>query len=325
MNNAMVSVVVPIYNVEQYLLKCVDSILEQTYGNIQVILVDDGSPDNCGRIIDEYAMKDSRVIAIHKKNGGISSARNEGLKYVKGDYLTFCDSDDWLDLNMYEMMVTALEKYNGDVVTANSSLKFDRIIVQNILQEYLLAGDVNVNNKMFRYKPEFKDYRFPSGDVAIDIKGCFDFFKVAKKWVQIPGAYYNFRQDNISYGRSGFSPNDINAVKMTEMVSKEAKEISDEIYKCARYHVLHSKFDMINKVAIFGYKKPEFEDIYQQYRKEYVNDIRKNIFSILKTRYFSKGEKIQLLLLAFSYPLFMKAKSIYSSRYTITNKAAIKC
>lgn len=101
----LLSVVVPVYKVEKYLKKCVDSVLEQTYSNLEVILVDDGSPDNCGALCDEYAKKDSRVKVIHKENGGLSSARNAGLDVAKGDYLTFLDSDDWIDLQLYDRVL----------------------------------------------------------------------------------------------------------------------------------------------------------------------------------------------------------------------------
>ena len=89
----MVSIIVPIYNVEKYLSKCIDSILAQTYNDIEVILVDDGSPDNCPKICDEYAQKDNRVIVIHQKNAGVSAARNAGLKAAHGEYIGFVDPD----------------------------------------------------------------------------------------------------------------------------------------------------------------------------------------------------------------------------------------
>lgn len=108
--NELVSVIIPIYKVEEYLKQCIDSILSQKYSNIEVILVDDGSPDMCGAICDEYSSKDPRVIVIHKENGGISSARNAGLAIAKGQYIAFVDSDDYVsDLFIYNM-VEEIEK-----------------------------------------------------------------------------------------------------------------------------------------------------------------------------------------------------------------------
>ena len=95
----MVSVIIPIYNVEKYIRQCIDSVLNQTYTQIEIILVDDGSPDNCGAICDEYAERDNRIKVIHKENGGLSDARNAGLAIAQGDFVYFLDSDDYLRKN----------------------------------------------------------------------------------------------------------------------------------------------------------------------------------------------------------------------------------
>ena len=97
----MVSIIIPVYKVEKYLSKCIESIFKQTYFDLELILVDDGSPDNCPMICDEYAKKDSRIRVIHKKNGGLSDARNAGLEIATGEYIGFVDSDDWIEFNMW--------------------------------------------------------------------------------------------------------------------------------------------------------------------------------------------------------------------------------
>lgn len=104
-----ISVIVPVYKVEPYIRKCVDSILGQTFSDIQVILVDDGSPDQCGKICDEYAKQDNRVEVIHKENGGLSDARNAGIPYAKGEYIIFLDSDDYIENDMFEYMYTRIK------------------------------------------------------------------------------------------------------------------------------------------------------------------------------------------------------------------------
>jgi len=110
-----ISVIVPVYKVEPYLRKCVDSIINQTYTNLEIILVDDGSPDNCGAICDEYAAKDSRIKVIHKENGGLSDARNAGMEIMTGDYVAFVDSDDWIEPQMYQRLYELLEYYHADM------------------------------------------------------------------------------------------------------------------------------------------------------------------------------------------------------------------
>ena len=114
-NQPLISVIVPIYNVEKYLSKCIDSILSQTLTNIEVILVNDGSTDNCGNIIENYKAKDTRVVTIHKKNGGQSSARNMGLDIARGKYIGFVDSDDWIDKDMYENLYKSVQLFNADI------------------------------------------------------------------------------------------------------------------------------------------------------------------------------------------------------------------
>ena len=115
METELISVIVPVYNVERYLRRCVDSILHQTYRNLEVLLVDDGSTDASGAICDEYAAQEERVTAVHQKNGGLSAARNAGLERAQGTYLCFVDSDDFLDSRMLETLCRDLQEKDADV------------------------------------------------------------------------------------------------------------------------------------------------------------------------------------------------------------------
>ena len=112
----MVSIIVPIYNIEGYIRECIDSILAQTYPDFELILVDDDSPDNCGRICDEYAEKDVRIKVIHKENGGLTSARNAGLSVAKGDWIMHVDGDDWIEPDMIESLIEAANITEADLV-----------------------------------------------------------------------------------------------------------------------------------------------------------------------------------------------------------------
>lgn len=120
----LISIIIPIYNVEKYLSKCIDSIINQTYQKIEIILVDDGSPDSCPNICDAYALKDSRIKVIHKKNGGLSDARNEGIKIASGKYIGFVDSDDFINHNLYEVLYNNLISNDSDI----SICKFKKVI-----------------------------------------------------------------------------------------------------------------------------------------------------------------------------------------------------
>ena len=127
----LISIVVPVYKVEEYLGKCVESLINQTYKKIEIILVDDGSPDNCPKICDDYGLSNKRIRVIHKKNGGLSDARNAGLKEAKGDYVLFVDSDDYIDLDTCQRFINiiALNSCKPDVVVGNARrIENDRII-----------------------------------------------------------------------------------------------------------------------------------------------------------------------------------------------------
>lgn len=137
-----VSVIVPIYNVEKYLRKCIDSIINQTLKDIEIILVNDGSTDSCGNIIDEYAKLDERIIAIHKENGGQSSARNMGLDIAKGKYVGFIDSDDWIELDMYENMYQRIESTSSDVCVCGRN---------QYSNEYRFENSLNLDNEVFDF------------------------------------------------------------------------------------------------------------------------------------------------------------------------------
>ncbi|MGN0998714.1 MAG: glycosyltransferase family 2 protein [Faecousia sp.] len=119
MEQPKISVIVPVYNVEKYLTKCVNSILEQTYRNLEILLVDDGSTDSCPEMCDDFAKEDSRIVVIHKKNGGVSDARNAGLDRATGEYIGFVDSDDCISLDMYKLLLDRLLQTNADMVVCN--------------------------------------------------------------------------------------------------------------------------------------------------------------------------------------------------------------
>lgn len=133
--NVMVTVIVPIYNVSSYLDKCINSIIDQTYKELEIILVDDGSTDDCGEICDRYAQMDSRINVIHKENGGLVSARKAGLNLAKGDYIAFVDGDDWIDKDMYQILLDKALSSGVDFVDSAYSLTKDNVVVEHTVLE----------------------------------------------------------------------------------------------------------------------------------------------------------------------------------------------
>ena len=134
MDNELISIVIPIYNVEKYIEKCLDSVIKQTYKNIEIILVDDGSPDNCGKICDSYANNDKRIQVIHKENGGLSDARNVGIERANGKYITFVDSDDYIELDYIEYLYTLIKKYNTKISFCKVNVVFNENNTDNKLE-----------------------------------------------------------------------------------------------------------------------------------------------------------------------------------------------
>ena len=132
MLNPLISVVVPIYNVDKYLDRCVESIIKQTYTNLEIILVDDGSSDNSPQICDNWNVKDKRIKVIHKENGGLSDARNVGLSFATGEIISFIDSDDWIEHEMFEKMLNRKKKDNSDIVSCGVKwVKEDGSLIRN--------------------------------------------------------------------------------------------------------------------------------------------------------------------------------------------------
>ena len=178
----LISIIVPIYKVEPYLRQCVDSIVNQTYTNLEIILVDDGSPDTCSQICDEYAAKDNRITVIHKENGGLSDARNVGLDKSNGDYVSFVDSDDWIELDYISTLFSLIEANHADIAVGNFqrfSLNNDYFPKEHLATETLTSDEILEKilfqrnsytiawGKLFK-KSLFNSIRFPVGKIHED-------------------------------------------------------------------------------------------------------------------------------------------------------------
>jgi len=173
----MISVIVPVYKVEKYLRKCVESIQMQTYTDLEIILVDDGSPDRCGAICDELAAEDKRIKVIHQKNGGLSAARNTGIDQSHGDYIAFIDSDDYIEPQMMELLLTAMEEADTDITMCGCKIVSEdgRNLGGDDFEDEILTGEsliikcvlplkTAVWNKLFR-RGFISIHRFPSGKI----------------------------------------------------------------------------------------------------------------------------------------------------------------
>lgn len=213
MDAELVSVIVPIYNVEKYIEKCIVSIINQTYKNIEIILVDDGSPDNCLEICEFWKNKDNRIKIIRKENGGLSDARNYGLEYSKGSYIVFVDSDDYVEKNFIEIMYNEIKNNDADLAICNYYLNYIDKQIQNTYYNnkfaissndkynYLYNGYNKVTivawNKMYK-RDIFKNIRYPKGKLHEDEFIICDILKATNKIVYIlnPPLYHYIQRDD---------------------------------------------------------------------------------------------------------------------------------
>ena len=301
MEKKLISIVVPIYNVEKYLKKCLNSIINQTYKNLEIILVDDGSTDDSGKICDEYAKNDKRIKVIHKKNGGLSDARNAGLDICTGDYIGFVDSDDYIELNMYEELLNdcienncdcsistiIMEQENGkskiepkiEISKIGSNIDGHRLI--------LLSNPATVN-KLYK-KELFNNIRFPKGKLYEDIVTIPYIIDKCKEIYISNKAYYHYLQRNNSIVHANF-----NQKKMDYLTN--AKEYYNFII--GKYPNLKEEANCYFILVLTAI----ISDIYpyrKKYKKEYkdiIEEIKqfKNIY--FYNNYISKYKKIMIFL-----------------------------
>lgn len=214
----LISIIVPIYKVEPYLDQCVSSIVAQTYQNLEIILVDDGSPDRCPDMCDEWAKKDDRIRVIHKPNGGLSDARNAGLDVCRGDYVAFIDSDDWIETDYAEKMLEAAKADNADIVTCTFVNEFEttgktvykakEAFSGNTEQALLMLYDgtrIAVAAMKFYRCTIWRDLRFPVGRLYEDALTTYKAFDLADTIVQLPDGLYHYRIREGSIMTSAFS------------------------------------------------------------------------------------------------------------------------
>ncbi|MBQ7890388.1 MAG: glycosyltransferase [Erysipelotrichaceae bacterium] len=242
----LISVIVPVYKVGEYLDECVQSIVSQTYKNLEIILVDDGSPDQCPEMCDKWANKDDRIRLIHKKNGGLSDARNAGLDIATGDYIAFVDSDDWIQHDMYERMLNALIESEADICACGikacfpdkeSSLNAKAVIGASEKVLEMIYSDtiypVAAWNKLYK-KELWKDFRFPVGKICEDAFTTYLLVHKANKIVQIEDLLYNYRIRENSIMTSSFTKKRMDEEeawrKNYEFISKEYPRIKRKAF-----------------------------------------------------------------------------------------------
>lgn len=303
---AEVSIIVPVYQVENYIRQCVDSILAQTFTDFELILVDDGSKDRSGQICDEYALTDQRVKVIHKENGGAANTRNAGLNQAVGEYIMFIDSDDYAAPDMLECLYKAISDQNADIIACNYHYIFENNRQKNfstqIASEVLSGTEIFYNKKNERnygfwtvvwnklYKKEiFEKIRFRCGKYFEDEFFANEIYQMDIKVVTIPECLYYYRQHDDSTMRQK------NIVRYFDLIEAFQERIdiylNEDKYSAQAYKVL------IYSLEYLAECKKLFTNKNEENRFRHAEKKTKNMIKQLKKKKLSKLKRASLWLI----------------------------
>lgn len=319
----LISVVVPIYGVEKYLQRCLDSIAQQTYQNLEIILVDDGSVDNSGKIADEYALKDERMLVIHRENGGLSAARNTGIKAAKGEYITFVDSDDYIDEDYVEYMYQLLKKdsFKAKLVVCSLRNVFEqtgKIHGNGNGKECILTGKECL--EMMCYHDQFdtcayaklgetslyREHLFPEGMLFEDIGHTY---KILLECPRVACGFvdkYSYVMRANSIVQSSFSSKKLDLLTMTDQMAKTVSDVYPDLAKAVLRRQVYARFSTLNQML-------DAKNVLQQ-RKEIVNFLKKHKREVLKDPKTPKRDRLAYLMLALGYPIYRMAWKFYEKK-----------
>ena len=309
----MISVIVPVYNVEKYLERCVKSIAAQTYKDLEILLIDDGSTDKSGEMCDDFQQTDSRIKAFHKQNGGLSDARNYGIEHSAGEFISFVDSDDYIDEKMLETLHRLITENDADLAVCSAMDVFEGKEVTQVKEikefnlnkvesyKYMLRGDgiPSACNKLYK-RQTVGDVRFPVGKLYED--GFFTpqiLKKVEKTAVTSKPMYYYFRRAD-SITTKPFRKGDLDVIEAYDKCVKQVKELCPEALPYAEFRYRNAYFNVLDKMLM----RDDYKEIPEY--KQVVKYLKKHTAQIVKDPGFGKMRKIAAVALKFSVPLYKK-------------------
>lgn len=314
----LVSVIIPVYNVERYLRRCVDSVLNQTYKNLEIILVDDGSPDGSPAICDEYAQIDSRVKVIHKENGGLSSARNAGMAVATGEYIGFVDSDDWIDPVMYQVCYDLIEQNKADMskvercistgeddkTTSKETPNIDIYTGKEILQYYMTSSTTTGSYAVWRslYRADIlKGLTFREGKINEDIDFNYKAYSRCQKIAVTSQKLYYYFQNIDSISNGGLNRKDFDLCEAADILyDLTSNEAYGTIAFLGKVKKARSAFSLLCKIAYFGISDPTIDKT--QLVQELTAEHRKNVGLLLKAP-LSLSRKALAVMFSINYKL----------------------
>lgn len=294
-----ISVIVPVYNTEKYLDRCIRSIIDQTFSDFELILVDDGSKDNSGFICDEWEKKDSRIKVIHQKNAGAGAARNAGLAIATGDYINFVDSDDWISPEMYEILYNSLQKSSAAVAMTGmiSKSRYEESAKIDAVQiHYTMKNTKEMLKRFFRVNGEdssiisvcgrlidrkiLQNFRFVEGTISEDVSAAFFLCINSPKTVVINIPMYNYFQNTSGVTKSKVTKRDFEYIQAFQRIYSYINSHMPDFSYYAEMNVLRSQFTILSKMKLYGYDKEDIE-----VKKTYFSlkkIIRSNVFKLMK-------------------------------------------
>ena len=320
--NELISIIVPVYNVEQYLEKCVDSIINQKYKNLEIILVDDGATDSSGKLCDELAKIDNRIKVYHKENGGLSDARNYGVERATGDYIGFVDSDDYIDSEMYEELYEAIKKENVDVVECNLKIIYpDRVELfteqkyynvytkQEYLEEYLKIEKIFGSACVRLIKSDIaKKLKFPVGKLYEDTYYAYDLIEKVDRYVIMNNPYYNYLMRENSITNAKFNPRILDLIEIVEKFHKTTYENYPGLKEAADCRKMYAYFSVLNSILL----EENYRD--NEYYSEILNYFKRNYISLLKNKYINHNRKLSVILIKLNIDLYRKVLMKYKKK-----------
>lgn len=320
-SDKLISIIVPVYNVEKYLKKCVYSILNQSYKNLEVILVNDGSTDNSGKICDELSREDSRIKVYHKDNGGLSDARNYGVAKANGEYVGFVDSDDYIDQYMYENLYKAIRKYNTQIAECGIT----RVYKNNKLRPHYDGEEYSLVVDREGYLKEYLENRkvygaavckllsidlakvlkFPDGKVYEDVFYTLELLKKVDKYTLISGNYYYYYIRGNSITTKTFSSRDMDYIEIIDKIGEYTlnnySKLKEKLFIRQGFAYL-SIFNQI--IQLNDYRQiPEYSILIGK-----LKNIRSNI---IFNKLAPKSLKIAIILLNINEGLYKKVLKKY--------------
>ena len=313
-----VSLIVPVYNVEKYLERCVESILVQSYKNLEIVLVDDGSTDNSGQICDKYKLKDERIAVIHKENGGLSSARNAGIENSHGEYLGFVDSDDLIEPLMIEKMIKKMQNdgsqicccgrfdiYGEKKVAGLCPLQTETVKAENALIKLLCEKECDVSccDKIF-CKTLFDGIGFPIGEINEDAGVIHLLFSKAEKISFVAERFYNYVHHKNSITSTSFNEGKLVVVKHAKAIKEFVLEKYPSLKDNAESFYVRKLMDVCILINLANRKtRKRYKKLYAKIIKE-IKPLKQFLGRAEKLKYIFLRIKVYFLV----KPIIMKAK-----------------